>query len=107
MGNIAERDVVERDVVEMMSKVLLMLVSALLSSLLTFVFAVQGDRNKLVTQLETLSTQMEERTDDRYRGSDARRDFDKVSVQIANNAEHIKELQALVRNHAQDRGLHQ
>ena len=98
---------------EMMGKVALSVISALMSALLTFVFAVQNQREQFALQLAELSTlignlsvKIEERTDDRYRARDASRDFSKVDVQIRANATHIQELQELVRQHAQDRGVH-
>jgi C4-dicarboxylate-specific signal transduction histidine kinase len=95
------------DIGDFMGKTALTIISALLSALLTFVFAVQGQRNELSTQIANLSTKMEERTSDRYRAADASRDFSKVDVQIRANAQHIQELQQLVREHAQDRKVHQ
>jgi C4-dicarboxylate-specific signal transduction histidine kinase len=98
---------------EMIGKVALSVISALMSALLTFVFAVQNQREQFALQLAELSTlignlsvKIEERTDDRYRARDASRDFSKVDVQIRANAIHIQELQELVRQHAQDRGVH-
>ena len=98
---------------DIVGKVALSIISALMSALLTFVFAIQGERqvfnvklSDLSIQISHLTAKLDERTDDRYRGSDARRDFDKVSVQIEANASQIKELQELVRRHAEDRQVH-
>ena len=68
--------------------------------LLTYVTAVSSHSEEIVRITErmiALEATISSSMDDRYRGSDARRDFALVEEKIKANAEHIAELQIMLR----------
>ena len=62
-----------------------------------------ADVATLTERMAALQDQIAQGIDDRYRGSDARRDFALVQQQIEQNAHQIEELEQLVREMTKER----
>ena len=60
----------------------------------------------LTERVGHLNTQIQAGMDDRYRGSDARRDFALVKQQIEQNAKQIEELHVIMRGHDNNETKH-
>lgn len=70
--------------------------------LLTYISAVSGqsaELARLTERVESLSAKINQNMDDRYRGTDAERDFRIRDYRIQQNAEHIDEVQKCCERH--------
>ena len=62
-------------------------------------FTLIADLATLTERMASLQTEVQRGIDDRYRGSDAIRDFALVNQQIKQNAHQIEELEKMMREH--------
>lgn len=69
-------------------------------------FTSVADLAVLTERVSSIDRKIVEQMDDRYRGTDARKDQEILMERIGQNAKHIKELERLLREHASNTKEH-